>query len=239
MRIKFDKNINELAFKDFERTPWNVYILCSMGVDSVAATHFLIKNKRKFFKNVDMCIIPIHFNHRLRKQNNDMEDSFYQFNRDFNFSGYTIGLECKTGTEDECRQARIDYINQSMYMNICITAHHLDDCVESYLLNVFRGKEGFLPIPFVTTIRRQTALFNSCSIMHPFLFTEKKDFVDYAQKYDLIKYVVEDETNKVVKGSRRNLIRNEIIPILDREKMGLKKIVKKKMQERLLLEMLK
>jgi hypothetical protein len=54
-----------------------------------------------------------------------------------------------------------------------------------------------------------------------------------------MKYVVEDETNKVTKGSRRNFIRNEIMPLIKREKMGLDTIVKKKMHQRLMLEIIK
>jgi tRNA(Ile)-lysidine synthase TilS/MesJ len=100
------------------------------------------------------------------------------------------------------------------------------------MLNVLRGKEGFLPIPFITEVGTNL-------VVHPFLFTKKKDFIEYAEKNDLAKYVVEDETNKVTKGSRRNFIRNEVMPLIQREKMGLDTIVKKKMQERLMLEMMK
>jgi tRNA(Ile)-lysidine synthase TilS/MesJ len=238
MPIKFNKNIHHLAAKIFSSQPEELFILCSMGVDSVAATHFLVEKYRYLTKNKKVKIYPIHFNHNLRPQNDQMELKFFKFCEDFKLPGYPIHLDCTNSSEKECRDKRIEYIIASRYMKMCITAHHLDDCVESYLQNVFRGKEGFIPIPFLTRLDMGSS-FGSCSLYHPFLFTEKKDFVDYAKKHDLMKYVEEDETNKVVKGSRRNLIRNEILPILDREKMGLKKIVKKKMCERLMLEMLK
>lgn len=69
--------------------------------------------------------------------------------------------------------------------------------------------------------------------------TRKQDFIDYVEKHDLKKYVEEDETNKIVKGSRRNMIRNELIPLLDQHKMGIQTIVRKKLRERLALELLK
>jgi tRNA(Ile)-lysidine synthase TilS/MesJ len=134
-------------------------------------------------------------------------------------------------TEDTLRRARLEYIKKNVDCTILITGHHLDDATESYMMNVLRGKEGFLPIPFVTEV-------GSNLIVHPFLFTKKADFRQYAERKDLMKYVVEDETNKVVKGSRRNFIRNEIMPLLQREKMGIDTIVRKKMEERLMIEML-
>jgi tRNA(Ile)-lysidine synthetase-like protein len=239
MPIKFNKDIDYLAFRNIKEPLKEVYIFCSMGVDSVAATHFLINNYKNIIKNDGIIITVVHFNHGLRNQNDKMQLRFEKFRNDLDLRGYTVLLECKNHTEDECRKRRLEYIGNSVYMKMCITAHHMDDCAESYLLNVFRGKEGFLPIPFVTEISRDSKFFDNCFLCHPFLFTEKRDFIEYAEKNDLMKYVVEDETNSVVKGSRRNLIRNEIIPILDRERMGLKTIVKKKMKQRLMLELMR
>jgi tRNA(Ile)-lysidine synthase TilS/MesJ len=106
----------------------------------------------------------------------------------------------------------------------------LDDCAESYLLNCIRGKEGFLPIPF------HTELSNGSCINRPFLFNRKKELMAYAERNNLLQYVVEDETNLQVRGSRRNLLRNNILPILEKENVGLTTIVKKKMVERLSIQ---
>ena len=155
-----------------------------------------------------------------------MEASFQTFASSLYASWQVQHLSCNGNTEDACRKARLEHLKS--YKNTTfITAHHLDDCTESYLLNCIRGKEGFLPIPF------HTDLDNNNNINRPFLFNRKKDFIVYAEKYDLLKYVAEDETNFQVRGSRRNLLRNQIIPILERENVGLQTIVKKKMTERL------
>jgi len=233
--IKFSKEIMELALA---KMPLNCTktILCSAGVDSIAISHYYQKHINYKYGTWNI----FHFNHQQRPQNDLMEQRYLEFGYDNNIPRKSPVLLKNQGyygndsepTEDSLRQARLNYIKNRFYHNIFITGHHLDDATESYMLNVLRGKEGFLPIPFITEVGRNL-------IVHPFLFTKKKDFREYAEKNDLMKYVVEDETNKVTKGSRRNFIRNEIMPLIQREKMGLDTIVKKKMEERLMLELIK
>ena len=235
--IKFSEEIMELAIRKMPNYN-SVNILCSMGVDSVAASHFY----RKIFKEKNHKFWGVrHFNHKQRAQNDAMEASFKHFSLKYDtidsdripcFSPVDLEDLVEDTSEDGLRQARLKYIQLRLHKTIIITAHHLDDATESYMLNILRGKEGFLPIPFVTEV-------GSNLIVHPFLFTKKSDFREYAEKKNLMQFVVEDETNKVTKGSRRNFIRNEIMPLIQREKMGLDTIVKKKMHERLMLEIIK
>lgn len=213
-------SLNKQIFKQVKRNS-SVVVLCSSGVDSIAVSHFFIEN---FGMNYNVSLL--HFNHNLRKQNFEMVDSFINFANSVSVPYEVVQLSCKDATEDSCRKARLSHLEN--YRNTTfITAHHLDDCVESYFLNCLRGKEGFLPIPF------RTELSNSNCIVRPFIFNRKKDFLSYAKGLNLLQYVVEDETNKKTKGSRRNLLRNEVLPIFERERMGLSKIVKKKMLDRL------
>lgn len=200
-----------------------VYLLCSSGIDSVAITDYVLSERMVNVSGI------IHFNHNLREQNNEMESAVKRFVSEL----YTdIPLTVYKNnehlvTEDDFRKFRINHL-MSYDDSVFFTAHHLDDCVESYLLNCFRGNPEYLPIPFKTDLNG----INS-SILKPFIFNKKIDFIEWVNRQDLMKYVVEDETNKIKKGSRRNLIRNEILPILDREKMGLQKVVLKKMKQKL------
>lgn len=230
--IKFEKSILEVAFSKIKN--YRIIVLCSSGVDSIAMTHYLLNNKKRLLNDVD--IFPIHFNHNLRNENNLMEASFRRFMSEFYPSSlYYISRNPNKSlkTEDDLRKFRLSVL-RSFTNNIIITAHHLNDSVESYLLNTIRGKPEYLPIPFFTHHEKDNIIF--CK---PFLFTKKKDFIEYAEKNDLMKYVVEDSTNKITKGSRRNLIRNEILPIFEREKVGLEKIVYNRMKKRLMLDLLK
>jgi tRNA(Ile)-lysidine synthase TilS/MesJ len=52
-------------------------------------------------------------------------------------------------------------------------------------------------------------------------------FIDYAEAKGLMKYVVEDPTNKENKN-KRNWIRNIIIPQLEEKELGLETLVRKK-----------
>jgi tRNA(Ile)-lysidine synthase TilS/MesJ len=196
----------------------------SSGIDSIVAAHYIIKNLQKKSLNINL----LHFNHNLRPQNHFMEKMFYQFAETFNKGVCAViqrPIADTSKTEGELKAFRMKWL--SVFSNqIFVAAHHLNDCVESYLLNIIRGKEGFLPMPFVTEV-------GSNAICRPFLFTKKTDIEEYAVKNNLLQYVVFDETNNIVKGSRRNFLRHRIIPLLDQEHVGLDTIVKKKMQERL------
>lgn len=231
--LSVDKNILEISSKGCDIR--NAILLCSSGVDSLAMTHyFLSKNPLNAKYTV------IHFNHNLREENKLMAESCQKFIDDIFPNTYywsILNTNKDLKTEDDFRKFRISKLRELFFVNkmLVFTAHHLDDCVESYLLNTIRGHPEYLPIPFYTDINNRKSFIRLCK---PFLFNRKKDFIAYAIKHDIYKYVVEDSTNKVVKGSRRNLMRNEIIPILEREKVGLHTIVSKRMKKRLMIDML-
>jgi tRNA(Ile)-lysidine synthase len=214
--IQFSTEILKKSFNASNERNY-LYILCSSGIDSIATTHFL---------NRLYDIKAIHFNHGLREENDRMEAGFRAFTKKFEIESIIHKLDCNQKTEDGFRKARISWIKENLNNEILVTGHHLNDCVESYLLNVCRGKENFLPIPFNSAV-------GTNQISHPFILTHKTDFTQYCERNNLMQFVVEDSTNKEKKGSRRNFFRNEIIPLLQQEKMGLDTIVKKKILVRL------
>lgn len=83
-----------------------------------------------------------------------------------------------------------------------LTAHHLDDNIETLLLNLFRGTgiagmRGMLP--------------DNGKIIRPLLFAKKKDLLVFAQNQHLS--FVEDSSNLSDKYSR-NYFRNQVIPLI-------------------------
>jgi len=217
---------NSQEFRDSDNTI-DITVMLSSGVDSVAVLHYIAHNKRqlcKLFQCDNINLRAYHFNHKLRIQNDVMEKAAREL-----CTTYNIPLTVKHSaenlkTEEQARKARFAYLKNSK--SVVVTGHHLDDCVESYMLNVLRGHEGWMPIPFCTR-------FKECVLMHLFLLTPKHEFLQYAIKHNLTQYIVNDETNAITKGSRRNIVRNEILPILKREQIGLSTIVKKKILTKL------
>jgi len=183
-----------------------IFVALSMGVDSLAAFFYLQK--------LGYNVTALHFNHKLRKQNDLMERKV----KDLNIKHH-IGYGKNLKSEKSCRDARLKFFGEIAHNSIVITGHHLDDYVESYILNCFRGHANYRPIKLVSD-------FNTFKIAHPFLLTEKKDFINFVNRWKngyLKDFVTEDETNNQIKGSRRNWIRTEIIPSMQQQKVNLKK----------------
>lgn len=104
------------------------------------------------------------------------------------------------------RKLRFDWfeklLDENDY-NLIATAHHRDDQVETFFLNLMRstgiaGLHGILP--------RQNRL------IHPMLFASRKDIIDYANQYQ-IPYR-EDSSNSSLKYAR-NIIRHKVLPVLE------------------------
>lgn len=194
------------------------YFAVSMGVDSVAA-YFWMKSK-------DYRVQPVHFNHKLRQQNDLMEEKFIELCKSTNeepIVGHGINLKL----ENDCRIARIAFYESIIDKNnYIVTAHHINDWVENYLLNCFRGHPNHNPFELKSN-------FIKFSILHPFLLSRKKDFMQFAERNDLKKFIVQDKTNFQTQGSRRNWLRNKIIPEMKENKLGLEKFAEKKIKNQI------
>ena len=83
-----------------------------------------------------------------------------------------------------------------------LTAHHLNDSIETFFINLFRGTgiEGLTGIP----IKRD-------KFIRPLLFATKNSILEYAKKNDV--HYREDKSNES-KNYKRNKIRSDLIPII-------------------------
>lgn len=258
--MNFNNDIFDLALgKDPTWHNTLVYVLCSSGVDSVAATHYMYN---KFYCNRTRSIsvvngsrdyrfsmLAFHIDHNYREQNEQMYLKFTDFCKIEGIPKLSHILmhhaSRKKFTEDYLRKARLEVmsllatrtINSNRTRKVVfVTGHHLDDCVENYMLNVIRGHSAYHPMPLLSTHESENCEFTIC---RPFIFSRKQEMIDYCVKHDLMRFVEEDFTNLESKGSRRNMIRNEILPILERDKVGMHTIVKKMIQKRLSLDIMK
>lgn len=194
------------------------YIALSGGVDSIAATHFLFNN----FNNFNLKII--HINHNYIVEDLDIAKSVGAFCNQYGYPLININTECKdsNGKEADCREARIKSFSQLENANV-ILAHHLDDAVESYLMNCFKGDSEYLPLPF------KTDLNNNTQVVRPFLQNRKVDFIAYCENNNLMQFVYDDPLNK---ESRRGWIREKLLPVIEEQYKGLGKVVWKRYIQR-------
>lgn len=189
------------------------YMAVSMGVDSVSALFWL---RSKGYQ-----ITPMHFNHNLRAQNGLMHEKFNQLCEKLGLEGKSEIWTKYKGTEAECRQARLDFYSRVAKAGTIITAHHLNDWVESYLMNCLRGHPNKHPFELESKFRDFT-------VVHPFLLTRKQDFKQFIERNGWLDWIVEDESNLIIKGSRRNWLRNFVLPEMARQRLSLEKYAKRK-----------
>lgn len=116
--------------------------------------------------------------------------------------------------EEFWRDERYKFLSK---LGTVITAHHLDDCVETYLWSAIHGK------PKVPNIIRG-------NIIRPFLTTPKSEFIDWCVRKDL--NWCEDLSNEDERYTR-NYIRKHLVPHALKVNPGLHKTVKKIVEKQL------
>ncbi len=188
----------------------------SGGRDSVALLHWLINlgyNK----------LIVCHLNHQLRGRSSDADARFveklarkYQVDFELGASNvHVLAKKKKTSIETAAREARYSFFAKAAKRHRCHTiflAHHADDLVETFLLNLIRGAglTGLAAMRDVST-RRVNAL--ALTIVRPILSVWRTEIDDYVREHSL--KFREDASNKNL-APLRNRIRNRTIPYLEK-----------------------
>jgi tRNA(Ile)-lysidine synthetase-like protein len=195
----------------------------SGGIDSIACCHFL---KKKGFN-----FLAIHINHKFIEQDDDIAKGVKKFcvAHSIPHMIFSVNEKYEKGSkEDFCRKIRYKYLcdHAKLYLvDYIATAHHLDDCVESYFMNFLKGHPEYNPINFYCK-------YENATIFRPFLLNKKIDFIRYAKENRLIDYVKEDQLNSDL-SLMRNWTRNEILPVINKRYKGLHKVVFKKIKAHL------
>lgn len=195
-----------------------ILIAFSGGRDSVALLDLFYKCKEEF----NLKLIAAYVNHNLRGNDSKIESDFVERfvnERDIIIYVKNIAPEFwkeKNGESIEmrARKARYDFFNDTARItgaDYIATAHHLDDKIETFFINLFRssGTEILSSIPE-----------KSGNIIRPILNLSRKDIDEYIESAGL-KYI-DDKTN-FEKKYFRNKIRNELIPVLEKIKPDYRK----------------
>jgi tRNA(Ile)-lysidine synthase len=168
-------------------------------------------------------LVVCHLNHRLRGRSSDADARFVEklaenFDADFELGTTKVralAKKQKMSIETAAREARYAFFAETARRRNCRTifvAHHADDLVETFLINLFRGAGGAgLSAMREISTRRINGV--DLTIVRPLLWVWRREIEDYIRKHRL--RFREDATNKNL-TPLRNRIRHRIIPYLEK-----------------------
>lgn len=132
---------------------------------------------------------------------------FLKANHNTKFLSFTS--QEKLQSEEDCRNARWVFFDSQIQPNdVAVTAHHLDDRLETILLKLTRGSS----LDGISAFR----MWNN-KIFRPFLNVSKAELREYAQNNN-IKWL--DDPSNIQTDYLRNWMRNEWLPELDKKLEG-------------------
>ncbi|MGZ5001985.1 MAG: tRNA lysidine(34) synthetase TilS [Chthoniobacterales bacterium] len=213
---KDTKILDEGVLRDFP-TRARYLIGVSGGRDSVALLHALVA---RGYPNLIVC----HLDHQLRVRSSSADARFVAtLAKKFGLPAEVRSVDvkkrasaAKQSIETAARAARYDFFADIARQERCakiFLAHHADDLVETFLMNLFRGaaNEGLRSIrPISTHNVGKTKL----TVFRPLLGTWRGQIDDYVTAHRL--KFREDATNRSL-ASTRNRFRHRIIPFLEKE----------------------
>ena len=187
----------------------------SGGPDSLAMLDLFYKLR----KNFELEIGVVHLDHMFRedsKSEADFVEKFAKkkgiklFRRQVNLP--EIIKKNNFSTEAAARKERFKFFKEVINkynFDLLALAHHRDDQAETVLLNLFRGSglQGLSGI-------QAKAEFNGVKVIHPMLNFSKKEILDYCHKRNLRPRFDSSNQKSIY---TRNVIRNEIFPIVEKK----------------------
>ena len=192
--------------KNFSSLLNNKFIVAvSGGVDSIVLLHLC--------RNLKLNFVVAHCNFKLRGKESEDDELFVKnlaekykikfYSNSFNTK--ELSSSSNKSVQMIARDLRYSWFNklsEELGIDYIITAHHIDDSIETFLINLSRGAgiNGFLGIPEVNN-----------KINRPLLAFTKDQLKSYALENKIL--FREDSSNKK-KDYLRNQMRLEVIPKL-------------------------
>jgi tRNA(Ile)-lysidine synthase len=185
----------------------------SGGRDSVVLLHWLLAQG---YRGLTVC----HFEHGLRGRQGKADARFVERLAQKHGLRFALGSadvaalarKRKQSIETAARQERLAFFQRVSRRRRCLTiflAHHADDQVETFLLNLFRGAGGR-----GLGAMRPISGFGPLTIVRPLLGVWRSQIDSYVRAHGL--EFRDDPTNEKLEA-RRNRIRHKIVPWLEKQ----------------------
>jgi tRNA(Ile)-lysidine synthase len=211
--------LNQIQNKNFLRefSPDGHYLIgVSGGRDSIALLHWL---RECGYQKLTVC----HLDHQLRGRSSNADARFveklaadYDVEIEMGFANVrALAAKQTISIEAAGREARYKFFAQvakrRRYRAVFL-AHHADDLVETFLINLFRGS-GATGLGAIREVLKRRVEDVDLIIVRPFLGVWRSEIDDYVRKHRL--KFREDASNKNL-APLRNRIRRRIIPYLEK-----------------------
>ena len=188
----------------------------SGGRDSVALLHWLINLG---YKRLIVC----HLNHQLRGRSGAVDVRFVKgvarkYGLDFELGTADVralAKRKKMSIETAARDSRYSFFAKIAKRRHCHTiflAHHADDLVETFLINLFRGA-GSAGLAGMREVSTRCIDDVGLTLVRPLLGVWRKQIDNYVRKHGIT--FREDASNKNL-SPVRNRIRHRVIPYLEK-----------------------
>ncbi len=189
----------------------------SGGRDSVALLHWLVGHG---YRKVIVC----HLDHQLRGRSSKADARFVanlaaKYELDFEPESANVcalAAKKKLSLETSARTARYEFFARVARSHRCHTiflAHHADDLVETFLINLFRGS-GSSGLGAMREVSTRDIGGTNLKVVRPLLGTWRTQINDYIKVHRL--KFREDASNRSL-VPLRNRVRLRVIPFLEKE----------------------
>ncbi len=199
-------------FREFSRTNGlfgendTVVVAVSGGIDSMVLLDLFTRER-------GLRLVVGHFNHGLRGEESDADESFvagraHEYGLPFYAGRGDTAAEAakrRIGIQEAARDLRYDFLfrlRADTGGNRIATAHHADDNAETILLHLFRGTgvRGMSGIP----LERE-------GIIRPLLFAHREEIEEYSRNE---KIPFRTDSSNAKDGYTRNAVRHHVLPLL-------------------------
>ena len=192
------------------KIPRDIGVAVSGGVDSMAVVDFLRRNHN---------VTVYNFDHGT-PFGEEVTDYIIRYCKEHNLP-FKTGLLTKkrpryASKEEHWRNERYKWLTAQD--QTIVLAHHLDDCVESWVFNMCNGKDYTIPYRHANCIR-------------PFRLTRKRELYNWAVIHD-VKWASDPSNSDTT--FKRNYIRNAVLPTVMNVNPGLSKVIAKRIAAELI-----